>query len=203
VNRRRETKGGGPSALMVILIAGGAVLLLVAAVVGWFFAVKVPQVVAQQERAQCAVRLRQLGALYQSDVLRRGGQPESGGVQYFLDILARGGAPADSPILVCPGDHDAVPAAPAGNDAAALGRVCSFAVRDFARYPITGDDEAIPWVAADAADHHDGGINVLFVDTSVKYLDRDALGLAAGEAILAGPGSSHPELKKLCVVPAE
>lgn len=147
------------------------------------------QVRRNQRVSSCADHLRVLGGAFTTD-LEAGKLPAEGGARYLIDLADRHGLPRH--VLACPGDPSAE-------------RVCSYAVRDFARYPLDPSSER-EIVFADAGDHHtsnrhSGGVNVVLTDGGVRFFDRERLGLAPDDEIVTGPESPSPELRKLCTVP--
>ena len=85
--------------------------------------------------------------------------------------------------------------------------MCSYAVRDFATYPIPTDGQ-VHIIACDRmgrdgrTSHHRDGLNVLFDTGHVKFMSREDLGLAPDAPIIVGPDSLHPMLKKVVYAPA-
>ncbi len=199
---------GIPGWLIAVLVLSGLAVIVFCAALFGAASILVPRIQEKQRQSTCANNLRRLGGLYVADAMRQDGAPGEGGARYFLRLVHD--ASADPAVLFCPSDSVATPeTVVAGADggrspsaADALRRVCSYAVRDFARYPL--DDSATDeFVAADAADVHGrGGVTILLSDGSVQFRTRAGLGLAPDEPIVIGPDSSHPELAKLCIVPA-
>ncbi|HEU4395992.1 MAG TPA: hypothetical protein VFS92_10535 [Planctomycetota bacterium] len=69
----------------------------------------------------------------------------------------------------------------------------SYLVRDFERCPVPrGAVEKYPMLLCT---HHDVGVNVGYDDSSVVFLDREALGLAPDDAIETGPQSKSELLR--------
>ena len=163
----------------------------------------------------CANHLRQLGGILTSESMEHG-HPETGGVPLLIEYCRRGFIQRGrEKILTCPSDPDVGVPLPElfdavdVTDAKALGRLCSYAVRDFERYPLDEKSETAQWIMCDRqgtdgrTDHHHDGINVLFDDGAVQFRDREALGLGPDESIVVGPDSPHPELRKMVIVPVE
>ncbi len=196
----REDKGL-PGWVIALIVVCGACLCGVPAV-GGAIAVLVPKIQMQHIRAGCATSLRTLGSLHIDHWTETGGPPTEGGVKYFLRL-----AEGTDVSIVCPDDGHGRQAqvVQIGDDPMTtasepmLRSICSYAVRDFARYPLS-DDYANEAIAADREEFHRGGINVLYSDGSVKFHDRAWLGIPDGAPIVVGPESDHEELKKLCVV---
>jgi prepilin-type processing-associated H-X9-DG protein len=173
-------------------------------------------------QTRCANNLRQFGGLFTSESMEHGVAAE-GGVALFLSYRRKGFIQREREwIFVCPHDPDArEPTTTADSrsydtvdltDAEALGALCSYAVRDFARFPIADDGTdpetgEVAWIACDRqgkdgrTPHHDDGLNVLFADGAVQFKDRAFLGIAPEDPIIVGPGSPHPELRKMAFVP--
>jgi len=198
------SKTGMPVWLIAVLAVGATVMLCVGASFFGAVSILVPRIQEKQTQTQCANQLRQLGGLYITEAMQNPKAPPAGGAAYFVGLARKSGAqPA---LLLCPGDeHAAVahpfPASPPESmDATDLRQICSYAVRDFTRYPL--EDTADEFIAADAGGHHAKGINVLRSNGAVHFLDREALGLGPDDDIIVGPDSPHPELQKLCIVPA-
>ena len=209
---------GIDSPIALLVAAGlGLILLLVGAVV------LVPSDSMNMPQVTCANHLRQFGGLFVSES-GESGIPDGGGVPLLISyrrmgLIQRG----REEIFACPDDPD-VRVPTTGADSAiydtvdvahpeALAPLCSYAVRDLARYPIDADGTdpetgEVAWVACDRqgkdgrTPHHDGGLNVLFADGAVQFKDREFLGIAADDPIIVGPDSPHPELRKMVFVPA-
>ena len=113
--------------------------------------------------------------------------------------------------LLCPGDaHARFPAS--DEDRARYDRfdlssipdhACSYAVRDFDRFPLNVVSTQPQILACDRngldgkTPHHFEGVNAVFHPGGVRFLDRKALGLRRGEPIVVGPDSKHPILSKV------
>jgi len=199
----------GCIALFVVCLFGGTVLVMPAD--------RFPK------HTGCANHLRQIGGLLCVEALEHGAYPDHGGAPLLFEwrrahFIQRG----REAVFIYPDDPDArEPVGAAASllyetvdvtDAAALAPLCSYAVRDFARFPVDPDGKdpetgEVAWVACDrqGADgrtpHHEGGLNVLFADGAVQLWDRERLGIADDEPIVVGPDSPHPELRKMVFVP--
>ncbi len=176
----------------------------------------VRRVHAAASSTTCANQLRGLGnAFMQRQIMDEQFQPQSGAALFV--VWARAGVfRVDPDVVVCPGDHTLprtdsarrVAALAAIQDAGdpALADLVSYAVRDFERFPLDPHAERAEWLMCDrgGADgmspHHPNGLNVLFDDGGVRFLDRQSLGLAPDQPIVVGPDSKHPELKKMLVL---
>jgi hypothetical protein len=206
--RTTPKKKGLPGWLIVVFAIGG--LFGICAIASFFGAVGVlvPRIQSKQQQTTCALHLRSLGNLYVQDVLTSANEPEQGGTAYLLRLVRD--AQADGKWLLCPGHERSAemeltsigPFDPYALDEPALRAACSYAVRDFARFPLAPGDDGSAFIAADMDEHHRDGVNVLLSDGGVYFHDRASLGLAPSEPIIVGPDSPHPELAKLCIVPA-
>jgi prepilin-type processing-associated H-X9-DG protein len=47
--------------------------------------------------------------------------------------------------------------------------------------------------------HHKGGVNVLYEDGSVRFMDREALSLQPDDPVVVGPESTQELLKQFIV----
>lgn len=139
---------------------------------------------------------------------RFGSAPAEPGDAFFLALITSGVWPdtAESRrLLTCPGRH----ARPATFDLAA-GAASAFAGRDTKNHPLakfpSGGAELEPLVACDnaAGMNHDGAMNVLYSDGSVRTFRLEDL-IAAGKLpagttdIPVGPDSPLEDLRKLVV----
>ena len=190
------------------------VITIIAALAGAVM-VLVPKIQEQQKKASCADHLRQLGALYQTEVMERGGgRPRHNGVGYILNFrlsAARSIAKGQEEVFTCPGDpsilvpkteeerarYDSVDLMDPDTD------LCSYLVRDFKTYPMDAEALELQIIAADRQSvdhrtaHHKGGINILYKDGSVKFTGREELGMTADEKLVVGADSSNEMLRKL------
>ena len=80
---------------------------------------------------------------------------------------------------------------------------CSYAVRDFKRFPLDPNSKELEIIACDRmgpegrTSHHRDGLCVLFSNGSMKFMDRAALGIDPWGEFTVGPDSTHSELKKV------
>ena len=205
----REDKGL-PGWVIALIVVCGACLCGIP-VIGGAVAVLVPKIQMQQARTVCADRLRTVGLMHIESMLDHGRArpPGGGGVKYFLRLTQS--APEGGIVLICPEDRHATPAqvVQVGDDpmtAASepmLRAICSFMVRDFKKYPIDHEAMQLNIIAAEREEFHPGGINILYDDGSVRFRDREWLGIPAGAPIVVGAESDVDELKKLCIVAEE
>jgi hypothetical protein len=192
--------------VMRVACAIGAVLLV-------FGAVRVfEQVRAHQSSATCQDHLRMLGGVMVHRAEQSGtflpAEGTTGLIMLYRDDSVAHGREW---VFKCPGD-DAVPV-PDGavadryatadlSDRAALQSLCSYAVRDFARFPVEPGDSSA-WILCDRqgldgrTPHHRGGLNILRADGAAMFKRREELGLALDGPIVVGPDSPHPELRKM------
>ena len=122
-------------------------------------------------------------------------------------------------MLICPGDNSVcfpdTAEARARYDAVNLDAppadLCSYAVRDFARFPIdpakAADEPVVACVgrgsgAAWCACHKDT-FQIGFADGDVRTFTRADLGIAPGAPPVLGPTSPSPLLRVLCFTPAD
>lgn len=180
--------------LIVLAILGGLCLLGGGAIVA-VVATAVPQVQERQKRLQCQRNLSAFGLdmtrwMLEHD-LEQPGWPAAY-VEYVKSGVRSGALQMD-----CPGDP-----AVSGGQPAPSGH-CSFAIRDFDRYPLEMDSPERQIIACDRmgddgrTPHHDGGLIVLFDNGSSMWMDRESLGLGPDDPIVVGPASTHPLLKQV------
>ncbi len=199
----------GLSTLAIILIVVGAIGLVVIAGVIGTVAVVVPQMHERQQRLTCQQNLNMLGSLFAMRSMERPGKPKYDGAALFLSWrktrdLIQGGK---EDVLLCPGDtsvrplltdadrqrYDTIDLANPPRDA------CSYAVRDFGRFPLPKVQEQ-PEILA-ACTHHAKGVNVVFIDGQVKFYEWRELGLTGPEEADVGPDAKSPILRQVCRTP--
>ncbi len=208
VNSRRRAQLSVAPALGVLV---GACLMLVLGAIPVL--TRLPHV--RTRRTMCANHLRQLAGIYMTESIP-GRTAPSGGLEPFVTWCERRVVrTGQGDVFVCPGDADILDLEddPVGRverlttarDAppASTADLVSFAVRDVARYPFDADAGPPGWLMCDRqgrdgrTPHHRDGLNVLFDNGAVKFLDREDLGLGPDEPIVVGPDSEHPELRKM------
>jgi hypothetical protein len=176
---------------------------------------------------ECLQNLEHLGAIY---VVRRatGTSPRSGPA-LFIEYRQDGDIPyGEEEWLLCPGDQQVIfPSTPEDreeydhfdpDDPASWGDRMSYAVRDFARFPVQPGAEGVTVIAACRGNsggipHHADGLPVLFADGRVEWLDWADIGVSdpprrgrpflKWDAILVGPGAPNPDLAKLIPPPRD
>ncbi len=171
----------------------------------------------RNRRASCQRNLEELGTLFVVLEKETNGHMPYDGVSLFLSFRAKNSwiKKKQEALLICPGDNQAImPTTPEQQDAYdeidlsnPRNNMCSYAVRDFTRYPLFADCEEPQIIACDRQGldgrtaHHDNGLCVLFDDGSVRFMSRGDLGLARDDPIVVGPGSNHPMLSKVVSIP--
>lgn len=207
---RRSEKG---FTLIEIMVVIAIIATLVAAV-----SLGIPLVQERSNRLQCARNLSDFGTLFTNWRLEKPGKPKYSGVALFLWFRKkRDIREGEEEKLLCPGDQSVLFPADA-EDRAKYNEVdlknpptdmCSYAVRDFNKYPLSQDSGKIQIIACDRQGndgrtmHHKGGITVLYDSGSAKFLEKEALGVSMGDddPIVVGPTTDHEMLKKVIVVP--
>ena len=87
--------------------------------------------------------------------------------------------------------------------------VCSYMVRAFRAYPLNPEAEEKQIIACDRngpshdIPHHKDGLNVVYEDGSVKFRDREWLGISPKAPIVVGPDAENAELGKVIYAPAK
>jgi hypothetical protein len=165
-------------------------------------------------RAECGNNLSRLGERLRAMTPdKRRATMKLGGAAMFLSwrkdgrVVRRG----DESLLRCPDDpdlralnddartaYDQVDLANPPDD------LCSYAVRDFDRWPLPTEGSLRGEIIAccrqgrdGATPHHRGGVVALFGEGDVQFLTRDDLGLVADEPLVVGPESKVPMLQKM------
>ncbi|MCE9638063.1 MAG: hypothetical protein K8T90_20370 [Planctomycetes bacterium] len=197
-------KKKGLSKGMIILIV--CAVLAIPCIAGLIatVAIIVPQMQEKQKRLTCMENLSQLSQTFaatQSGV----GAPKRSGTAMFLEWrksrrLIREG---EELILVCPGDPSvAFPDSPEARrryDTVDLDAppadLCSYAARDFARFPLDSKSGRREPIAACL--HHRHGAIVAFSDGSARFMDLDELAVDAGTELTVGPDSPAEMLQSL------
>jgi hypothetical protein len=178
--------------VVVIVVVGFVVLAGVAALVA-AASLGVTSVKQRNVRIQCQRNLSTLGAHWTQ---WSSGNNAAGST--WAAALQNGTGPFAIPpsILLCPGDPSSGTVTGAGG-----APVLSYAIRDFALYPVDPIAIEPQIIACDrlGADgrtlHHKDGLIVLFETGAARWMDRAALGLGPDDPIVVGPTSTHPMLK--------
>lgn len=205
---RRGLSTGAIVAIVIAAIALVTAIPCIAGLVGTV-AVVVPQMHEKQARFQCANNLSQLGSLYIVSGTNDPAWKPRSGPALFLEwrksrTMLREGQEA---ILVCPGDAT-IPAPDSPESRARYDDVdlrnipddlSSYAVRDFARFPIESASSAPEPIAA--CIHHRGGANVLYDDGSTQFLQFFELGISSAAELVVGPTSKSPILRVMTLGP--
>lgn len=184
--------------VIVLIVAAVLGIPCIAGVIG-AVAVVVPRMKEKQGQLACHQNLSQLGMLR----LDRGdgARPAHSGPALFLSWCQDGTIPDGGEwLLLCPDDPEADRgAAPAAWDAADLSNpprgLCSYAVRDFAAFPLEAHADEVQAIAACL--HHRGGVVVLYDDGSTQFHQLLELGLVADTDVSVGPESKAELLRPL------
>jgi len=197
---------------IVVLFVLGAIVAAVAVLV------LVPQLPPRPKRRACLHNMERIAEIYAECAEDPSWTPRSGpalllGWRRDAALLRTG----DEHALMCPGDQSVSPAdtpeARARYDGVDLDDppddLCSYAVRDFARFPVDParlDEEPIAACVGRFADatwqrFHRTAFFVAFADGSARELDDADVGLAPGATLVVGPDSPSPLLRVLCFRP--
>jgi hypothetical protein len=184
---------------VVVVLAAVCGLPVIAGLIGTVVLV-VPQMQERQRRLTCQVNLQSLTAQWVAWNATQGDRPPPPG-HLFIALRKQGvlGPSADA-LLRCPGDPGTPP--PGGipwesvdPERPPLG-LCSYAVRDFARYPL--DPAAAVHEVLAVCTSHGSAVVAAFVDGSVRVLDAENdLYLPPGTPLTVGPGSQVEQFRAL------
>jgi hypothetical protein len=192
-----------PKKVLLVLAVSAGVLAVVAVCVV-LLAVKLGEAAGRarvaNEKVRCSNNLKNIGGIAQERALRDPGFFRRGRAElldvYRLGLFRRG----DEHLFVCPRDPEGDrrmtawgSGSPAPGEPGATDALASYVLRDFVEYPIPGDSRGKSPLAACL--HHPDGVNVLYDDSSVVFLDREALGLAPEEPIETGPAAKNEILR--------
>ena len=186
------------------LLAAFVVVLLLVLLLIWC---------GREDRIVCATNLSELGRtlLSMSNDERRETKKLRGAAMF---LSWRRAGRIDEGLLRCPFDPDLRPlddAARRAYDTVDLSHppddLCSYAVRDFERYPLPSAGSSGKEIIACCRDgrtpHHRGrGVIVLWSDGDVQWMPPQQLGLAPEDPVVVGPGSKSEVLKKVIQIPA-
>lgn len=163
-------------------------------------------------RARCTMNLAQIAGLF----IVRPGKPTHDGAAVLLSWRTTKSCiqPGEEWLLRCPSDphlrtlDEAASAAYGGADLKDPPLdLCSYAVRDFTRFPLRESRASTQILACDRqgkdgkTPHHPDGVCVAFDDGRVKFMTRADLGLKPDEPIVVGPDSTVEMLRIVCQVP--
>jgi prepilin-type N-terminal cleavage/methylation domain-containing protein/prepilin-type processing-associated H-X9-DG protein len=167
--------------------------------------VVIPIAQERNRRTTCANNLKQLGTVLVADSVERG-WPKDSGAGFLLRLYMRNKKiQGDIKVFKCPGDSES-PWEVGSDDHKALFQkltqkledwdeyITSYCGRNVRDYPIPNDADTNQALACDRnginndRPHHDDGVNVLFYDGKVEFLDKEKLGVGPDEAIMYGEG---------------
>ena len=178
--------------LVVITIMAALMAMITSALV---------QAPLAKNKLVCQNNLRQVGALILA-AATDGKVKRIAGAGYLVQFRAKGQVlEGDESIFLCPQDPAFDASGKPGFSAryASLdldrvpGDLCSYLVRDWKRAPVAVDSSRKEPLAA--CPHHSRGVTVLYQDGSVKFLDREMLGVDPKAPIVFGPGSPCEDLR--------
>ena len=194
--------------ILVVITIIAALISIVAAVI--------PRAAAANRKVQCQSNLRNIGGVLMERAVGGKGLGVRGGSAmllqaYTLRLIRKG----DERVFLCPGDI--IIRGQSLDDADFRKRyesidlnkidplIISFAGRNRKLHPIKPDSgEKEGWGCDCQGDngrdgHHQRGVNILYDDGSVLFVDNEALGVAPEDPIVVGTESTIPELGKYCV----
>ncbi len=212
-NRRTRPRAERGFTLVEILV----VITIIAALISIVAAV-IPRAAAANRKVQCSSNLRNIGGVLMERAVSKGLGTRGGSAMllqaYTLGLIRKG----DERVFLCPGDI--IIRGQSLDDAefrkryetltpASLDKVdpllTSFAGRNRKLHPLRPDArEKQGWGCDCQGDdqrtgHHQGGLNILYDDGSVLFVDHEALQIGIDDPIVIGNGSTIEELKKYCV----
>jgi prepilin-type N-terminal cleavage/methylation domain-containing protein len=193
--------------ILVVITIIAALISIVAAVI--------PRATQANRRAQCANNLRQIGGMLVERQTDKGLGSRGGSAMllqtYTLGMIKRG----DERVFICPGDRIIRgqnlddPEFKKRYENIDLNRVdpliISYAGINRKLHPLRPDSKEKQAWGADCqgedhrSGHHQSGLNVLFEDASVLFLDSEALELGPEDPIVIGVESSQKLLQKFTV----
>ncbi len=203
VRRARSSVEGGFTLVEILVV-----LAIIATLIGIVAAV-IPRAMNANRKFTCGSNLRNIGAMLVERTAASKGLGTRGGAAMLLQVykplqmIKKG----DERVFLCPGDvlvrgqNIDDPEFRKRYDTLDLDHLdttlCSYAGRNRKLYPIRPDsNEKQAWACDCQGDdgrtgHHQGGLNVLYEDGSVNFLDREALGLQSEDPIVVGPESTQ------------
>jgi hypothetical protein len=201
-------KGLSKTAIILLVIGGVFVFLCIAGFIE-AVAVVVPRMQEKQKRFTCEQNLQQLAQIFAATRSENGPEPRSGPALFLAwrkegRIIKEG----QEAIFVCLGD----PATAAPNSPGArarydeadldgpLGDLCSYAARDFVRFPLARKSPKAQPIAACL--HHKDGAMIAFEDGSVRFFTREELGVGSDTEMTVGPDSPAELLRPLTFGPS-
>ena len=190
------------------------VITIIAALIGIVAAV-IPQAQQANRKLQCANNLKNIGGMLSERITSKGLGTRGGAAMllqtYKLGMIRKG----DERVFLCPGD--VIIRGQNIDDADFKKRydsidldhidplICSYAGRNRKLYKFQPDSrEKQAWGCDCQGDdgrsgHHKGGLNVLYDDSSVVFMDHEALGLQPEDPIVVGIDSTQELLKQFIV----
>ncbi len=177
-----------------------------------------PSLPEREGRLTCRQNLNYLGKSYLIWRMEHRGSPQYTGSAFFLSLRKkREILKGDESKLICPGDQCVIrPNTPDQQDRYddvdlqdIPSDMCSYAMRDFERYPLDPSATTLQIIACDRmgtngrTSHHKDGLNILFDNISTQFMSREDLGIGPAALIIVGPDSPHPMLKKVIAIPAK
>lgn len=208
--RRAVSRGQAGFTLVEILV----VITIIAALIAVVAAI-IPQAQQANRKVQCANNLKQIGGMLVQRQTAKGLGTRGGAAMllqtYKLGLIRKG----DEKVFICPGDR-IIRGQDLDNpeflkryETIDLANVdpllISYAGRNRKLYPIRPDSrEKQAWACDCQGDdgrtgHHQGGLNVVYDDGSVVFVDTEALGLGPDDPIVIGPDSTVELLKQFTV----
>jgi prepilin-type N-terminal cleavage/methylation domain-containing protein len=193
--------------ILVVITIIAALFTLVAAII--------PRAMAANRKAQCANNLHQIGGVLMERAVSKGLGTRGGSAMvlqaYTLGLIRKG----DEKVFLCPGDilirgqNLDDPEFKKRYEAIDLNKIdpltCSYAGRNRKIDPIKPDSrEKQGWACDCQGDdgrtgHHQAGVNMLYDDASVVFLDHEALGIGLDDPVVIGGETTIPQLKPFCV----
>ena len=193
--------------ILVVITIIAALISIVAAVI--------PKAAAANRKVQCANNLKNIGAMLQERAITKGLGMRGGSAMllqtYTLGLIKRG----DEKVYLCPGD--VIIRGQNLDDQEFKKRyehidlnkidplLISYAGRNRKNHKLLPDSRDKQGWGVDCqgddgkSGHHQGGVNILYEDSSVVFLDNEALGVGVEDPIVVGPDSTIEELQKYIV----